>query len=176
MSISSGRHLGLGALCLAAAAWVGCARTVAPSNAPIAPTQTGREVITIERRPCYGTCPFYRVRVFDTGRLEYEGLRHVVRLGPVLDSMPRARFDRLRQAFEALPFSSLAPRYAYNEPSCPLYAADAPTVITSFEVDGRATSVEHDHGCSGVPSALVALEDLIDEVAESWRWTTGRKP
>jgi hypothetical protein len=166
----------LGALSLAAAACVaGAHNGAAPSDAPAA-TQARGGVISIERRPCYGTCPVYRVRIFATGRVEYEGVRHVVRLGVAIDSVPPARFDQLRRAFEAVPYASLARRYAYNEPTCPLYAADAVTVVTSIEVDGRVTSVEHDHGCTGVPPALTALEDLIDDVVESWRWTTGRKP
>jgi hypothetical protein len=176
MWMPNGGRLGRGALCLAAGTWLACAPSAAQSpSAPVAARATG-ELITLERRPCYGTCPVYRMRVFDTGRVEFEGIRHVVQIGVVVDSVPRARFDQLRRAFAALPYASLARRYAYGEPACPLYAADAVTVVTSIEVDGRVTSVEHDHGCSGVPSALTALEDLIDETVASWRWTTGRQP
>ena len=164
------------ALFLAAAACVACAPgAAAPSRAPVA-AQAAGEVVTLERRPCYGSCPVYRMRIFATGRVEYEGIGNVVRIGSVVDSVPRARFDELRRAFAALPFESLPERYARGEPACVRYAADLPTVVTSLEVGGRVTSVEHDHGCSGVPPALTALEDLIDEAVQSWRWTTGRRP
>jgi hypothetical protein len=145
------------------------------SDTPVA-VVAERVFITLERGPCLGSCPVYRLRIFDTGRVEYEGLQHVMRSGAVTDSVNVARIEELRQAFVNASYATLAPRYGYGEPTCRLYVADAVTVVTSIELDGRVIRVEHDHGCTGVPQALTALEDSIDRVVESWRWTTGRRP
>ena len=131
-------------------------------------------LISLERRPCYGTCPVYTVRVDDTGLVAYEGMKFVARLGTVTDTASRDSVRVLAAALANAGFFDLADRYLFGEPTCLRYAADAPIVITTITTGGRTKRVEHDHGCSGVPPQLTELENRIDDAIVTRRWTRGQ--
>jgi hypothetical protein len=160
---------------LVAAALSACRGQPAPPSPPVAASDASLR-ITLERRPCYGTCPFYRLALAGDGTLRYEGVRFVQREGALEEPIPSARVVALADSLAAGGFAGMADRYVSGEAACGLYAADAPVVIASLTRNGVTKTVEHDQGCAGAPRALAALQDLIDEVARSWRWTTGREP
>ena len=139
---------------------------VPPTERQVAPIR-----ISLERRPCYGTCPVYTVRVDDTGLVDYEGMKFVARLGTVTDTASRDSVRVLAAALTKAGFFDLADRYVFGEPTCLRYASDAPIVITTITTGGRTKRVEHDHGCSGVPPQLIELENRIDDAIETRRWT-----
>lgn len=126
--------------------------------------------ITLERPPCLGTCPVYALELTGTGDVVFDGRAHVDSIGRFSGHVSPKRVLALVHAFEEADYFSLADRYSRGQPTCPLYAADAPTVVTSISLGGRTKRVEHDQGCQGVPARLTELELRIDRTAESWRW------
>lgn len=132
--------------------------------------------ITLERKPCFGTCPVYIVSIAGDGSMVFDGRAHVDSVRRVTSRIDPSRVDSLMRLFEDSHFFTLDDKYVYGEQNCRLYAADAPIVITSISIGGRIKRVEHDHGCSGVPAQLTLLENRIDEIARVWRWTTGQPP
>jgi hypothetical protein len=58
-----------------------------------------------------------------------------------------------------------------SEVACGRYVTDLPSAISSATVGGRTKRIEHDHGCGSAPGALQVLEQRIDEVLGSGRWT-----
>ena len=51
---------------------------LAACGAPLQPTPDySTLVVTMERTPCFGTCPAYKLMIFGDGRVEYEGLNFV---------------------------------------------------------------------------------------------------
>ena len=160
----------------------GSGDTVAPRR-PATPPQTAREAqgglaVTLERRPCHGTCPVYRVSVreLSDGRaaVRWDGGRNVARVGAASDTVSRAALGRIAAAVERADYFSLPARYAYQEPTCPSYATDAPMAVTTVRRGARTHRVEHDYGCAGVPEALTALEAAIDSAAGTGRWVGAR--
>lgn len=138
-----------------------------PAEAP-APADV---TITLERRPCFGTCPVYALTVDGKGRVRYKGTAHVSLLGSDTASITPEQVTLLIAEFDRVGYEQFADRYAYGEPSCPTYVSDSPTTITSLTRGGVTKRVEHDYGCAEVPRALTALERLIDDVVRSGRWT-----
>ena len=126
--------------------------------------------ISLERGPCFGTCPVYRVTLDRSGSVRFEGRRFVADTGLHTRSVPGARVDSLVAALEAAGYFGFADRYGVGQPGCEPYATDLPTVTTEVHAGARDKRVEHDHGCAGAPDALGALERRIDEVAEVERW------
>lgn len=126
--------------------------------------------ITLERRPCYGTCPVYTVRVDQSGAVAFDGSRFVSRSGPVNGAVSADSVSALAAAFANGGFFELADRYVAGTPACQRYAADAPIVVTTITLGARTKRVEHDHGCTGVPPQLTALEDRVDSIAGTRRW------
>ncbi len=151
-----------------------CARPAAPAPAAaVAPTHGAADatIVSLERRPCYGTCPVYTVTLDGTGAVRFEGRRFVADTGVSTGVIPAARVDSLAAELEAGGYFGFADRYLAGQPECPRYATDLPTVITELHVGGRIKRVEHDRGCADAPAALSGLERRIDEVAGVGRWT-----
>jgi len=128
-------------------------------------------VITLERTPCFGGCPVYRLAVTSDGVVRYEGKAQVQKLGQASSRISPDTVQALLSELERAGYFSFASRYAAAEPVCGRYAADSPSVITSISSEGRTKRVEHDYGCGAAPGALVVLERRIDEVLGSAQWT-----
>jgi hypothetical protein len=127
--------------------------------------------ISLERTPCFGKCPVYRIAVSPTGTVTYEGKAHVRHLGVATAQIPAEQVDALLSDLDKAGYFSFASRYTSGEPSCGRYATDSPSAITSVQLRGRTKRIEHDYGCGAAPSPLVVLEHQIDEVLGSGRWT-----
>ncbi|HWJ21120.1 MAG TPA: DUF6438 domain-containing protein [Gemmatimonadaceae bacterium] len=157
----------------------------APAAAPAPPASrpatsapvrdaVGGLTVTLERRPCHGTCPVYRVSVRELrdGRavVRWVGERNVARTGVATDTVGREAVAVIAAAVTRADYFALPARYAFREPSCPTYAADAPVVATTVRRGARAHAVEHDYGCAAAPESLTALESAIDSAAGTSRW------
>lgn len=122
--------------------------------------------VALQRTPCHGPCPVYRVTVFGSGEVEYFGEAHVARAGAHRWKISGRRLERLAEAFERARYSRLEDRYASRE------FAGAPGCLTSVEYeDGSSKSVEHYHGDPAAPDALTDLEDEIDRILGVERYT-----
>ena len=150
-----------------------CARRTGASSEAQQPNQNrgeGTPVISLERTPCFGTCPVYTISVTASGRVLFDGRAHVPRLGLVTAEIPRQRVDSLLVELERAGYFGFAGRYAASEPACGRYVTDLPSAIISVTRGGRTKRIEHDHGCGSAPLALAVLEKRVDEVLGSKRW------
>jgi hypothetical protein len=144
---------------------VGCSRREpTPAAAPPAPA------VTLERTPCFGTCPVYTVAISRDGKVEFDGKNHVADSGQATATIPPEQVDSLLAELEAVGYFGFADAYVMDSPACGMYATDSPTVITSATRDGETKTVRHDRGCSAAPPELSQLEQRIDEVAGTERW------
>jgi Domain of unknown function (DUF6438) len=143
-------------------------------RAPEVPVPDGASVngtlVTLERGPCFGTCPVYRVSLAGDGTVEFVGTRFVAREGTATSRIAPERVDSLVRSLEAAGYFALADAYVPGAPACGRYATDAPTVVTTVRTAGRDKTVRHDHGCAGAPDELADMERLIDSVAGTARW------
>jgi hypothetical protein len=143
--------------------------------APRQPATVGmsstRPVITLERTPCFGTCPVYTVSISGSGTVHFLGRNHVTKEGEATAQIPPATVDSLLRELEAGGYFDFAEAYVMDSPACGQYATDSPTVITSAAAGGRSKTIRHDYGCFAAPRGLARLERMIDEVAGTARWT-----
>ncbi len=138
-------------------------------------------LITLERTGCEGACPIYSLRVLADGRVIYRGKQFVRTRGRAETRLTLEQLGQLRSEFEKLDYFSLKDRYQYWPDGCPNSAIDFPSAVTSFRVNGRTKTITHDYGCrekssdsnSGLvyPKELLALEQRIDEIVGTSRWT-----
>ena len=147
----------------------GAGETPAPYGEPGAAAAEA-PVITLERTPCFGTCPVYQVAISRSGAVRFVGKQHVIRQGEATAEIPAARVDSLLRELEAGGYFGFADAYVMDSPACGQYATDSPTVITSVSAGGRTKTIRHDFGCNAAPEELGRLERLIDEVAGTSRW------
>lgn len=127
-------------------------------------------VVTLERTPCFGTCPVYRVAITPSGAVHFVGKHHVIQQGEATAEIPAARVDSLMRELETGGYFGFADAYVMDSPDCGRYSTDSPTVITSATAAGRSKTIRHDYGCDAAPEALGRLERRIDEVAGTSRW------
>jgi uncharacterized protein DUF6438 len=138
---------------------------------PYDSTATATPVITLERTPCFGTCPVYQVSISRSGSVRFVGKHHVTLQGAASAEIAPARVDSLLRELEVGGYFDFADAYVMGSPACGAYATDSPTVITSVTSGGRTRAIRHDYGCQGAPRELARLERLIDDVAGTDRWT-----
>lgn len=129
--------------------------------------------IRLERTPCYGNCPSYKLRIEGNGSVEYEGISSVEVLGIRTYEIPVERVRELVRQANKIGYFSLAS--SYHVP-----VTDLPSVTTAISDRTRLASVERnlvpDHVCEMVgklqcaPASLHAFEQAIDEAAESTRF------
>ena len=160
---------------LPGAVWLlgACAPAPRPPAEPAAqpaPHAAARDVITLERGPCFGTCPVYRVTLARSGAVQFEGRRFVADSGVSSGTVPAARVDSLFGELESSGYFELADSYRSGDAVCTRYATDLPTVITEVRLGGRTKRIEHDRGCGDAPGTLSDLENRIDEVAGVRKW------
>src|SRR5688500_4383846 len=82
-----------------AGCWTGASPPppMTPSNAtPAAEPRAMRFRVTLERTPCLGMCPTYRVTIHGNGKVSWEGIENVVAMGR-LDGPRQVSRDELAQ-------------------------------------------------------------------------------
>lgn len=126
---------------------------------PLLPPQnlTGVE-ITLERTPCYGTCPVYSIIIHGDGTVIYEGKQFVRIEGTRVYTIPKENVEELVGMFYEINYFSLNDRYDAS-------VTDLPTVITSIKV-GNETKTVSNYANAG-PSRLHDLELTIDQITDS---------
>ncbi len=118
-------------------------------------------IITLERTMCFGTCPDYRLQIYGSGEVVYEGRGFVQ-----VEGIRRARISErkvrdLVLEFEEIGFFQLDDRYA-------VAATDLPSIIVSINLEGRVKTVTIYGG--GAPKGLTDLVEKIEEAANVSRW------
>lgn len=125
-------------------------------------------IITLERTPCFGTCPAYKLTVYGDGRVVYEGSMFVAVDGQQTATISPNDVRELVAAMENAKFFSLKDDY-----SAP--ATDLPSTITTVTLGGQSKTINH-YGVCGysdidtAPKELCDLESKIDEITNSAQW------
>jgi len=153
---------------LVAAALAAC-HSSTPSPAP-APADEAAAV-TLERTPCYGRCPVYTVAITKSGLVRFEGKRFVADSGSHSARIAPSAVESLLAELDRGGFFGFEDRYVSGAPACGPYATDLPSAITSVDDGDVSKQIQHDHGCSRAPGVLSSLEQRIDEVAGTSKWT-----
>jgi putative hemolysin len=165
-----------GATCDAAAYYNGTC--TAASGAPAAPEAATPDpivtpategtlatvIISLERTPCFGTCPVYKLTITGDGIVVYEGRDFVAVKGQQTSSISTAQVQDLVNAFEQANFLTLTD---YTEQT----VTDLPSAITSMTIGGQTKTVNHYYGDDSAPQQLPDLEAKIDEITNSKQWT-----
>jgi uncharacterized protein DUF6438 len=120
-------------------------------------------VITMQRTPCFGTCPAYTVTITGDGRVDYEGKQFVHVTGKATATIPPAEVAALVDAFEKADYFNLKDRYTAN-------ITDMPTTTTSIRIGDRFKQVIDYYDA---PQVLKQLEREIDRVARTAQWVSG---
>jgi ankyrin repeat protein len=122
--------------------------------------------ISLQRSGCFGSCPSYTVEISADG-IAFEGKGSVVASGkPVATSDPGAA-RKLAKRFVDADFYSLDSQYIAS-------ITDNPVYRLTLTIDGHAKQVVDYVGyMAGMPAIVTDLEDEVDALANTSRWTNG---
>lgn len=114
-------------------------------------------VMSMEKTPCFGTCPSYKIEILEDGRLVYTGIRHTERK----DIWERQLSDDERNLLwqEIQRTGYLKMQNVYDDPSL----SDAPSVFLSVTANGSTHKVQDR---VNAPEALKQLETFLDTLAD----------
>lgn len=123
--------------------------------------------MSLERTGCFGPCPSYSIEVHGDGTVLYNGDAFVAVMGQHRGEISQQALLNMLDAFRAADYFSLHGKYRSA-------VTDNPTYTTSIQFDGHSKKVIDYVGRDvGMPAAVTKLEDTIDELADSARWTLG---
>lgn len=127
-----------------------------------APKTDGDSVyFMIERTACYGTCPTYRLTIYDDGLAVYEGIRFVDREGRYEGRVSQATMEALVNLAEKKGFYDMDE--VYDKP-----VTDLPSVIIRIHADQRDKRVV---GRVGAPEAFKDLALEVESMLADVEWT-----
>jgi uncharacterized protein DUF6438 len=126
--------------------------------------------VVLERTPCFGTCPAYRLSVARSGMIHFESRNPGEDGRRAMDSIPSNEFQTILVRAHFLEFLSLPDRIADDKRFCPHAVTDNPTTIITIFIPGKAKRVEDYHGCDWAPAGLRDLETYVDQVTNAKRW------
>jgi hypothetical protein len=135
--------------------------------------------LTMERTPCFGTCPAYRLTLTVDGRVTFV-TTHPSGSPAIRDTVPAGTLDALLRRAEMIGFFTLPEDLIATPSVCGSAWTDHPTVILRFYFPTETTVVKDYHGCPGPADgsarellvALRALENAVDAVTGADRWIT----
>ena len=152
------------ALALAALA-AGC--RPAQSAGPAAPSAP--DSIVLERGPCFGSCPTYRLSLARSGAVHFVSSSRGDVGREERGSITPAQFLALAAEAERIGFDQL-PDNIRESRYCERMATDLPSADVSIFRGAAVKTVRDYLGCFDGPPGLRRFESAIDSVAGSSRW------
>jgi len=114
----------------------------------------------MERTPCYGRCPIYKMWIYKSGYTLYEGINFVEREGVWATQLSTEDLQQIASKGKEIGYFNLDDEY-----DSPI--TDIPATITTLNIDGRKKTVRDRHNA---PASLRDFEKLIDAVVEKAAW------
>jgi len=120
--------------------------------------------VELERMPCFGSCPEYRLRITATGRVEFDGVAHVCPSGHRERQIEAAAAREIIADMTAAGFMTLAWSADYS-------ITDSATVFLTLHDGTRTRRLEHYLGDANAPRMLFSIAARISKVAGAHAWT-----
>lgn len=117
--------------------------------------------LQMDKNPCFGTCPYYTLKIYQGGIASFEGKRDVDKLGWHVKRLSQKEYDGVKRAFGSSNFFELENDY-------PSDLVDLPKTAISWYKDGNSKTVTGDD--TSRPSIVLGLDKILTQIAESDGW------
>ncbi len=109
-------------------------------------------IISLERTPCYGTCPIYKMEIFSDGSSFYHGERFVDKTGYFQFTVSNETIDYILKRAEEIGFFEMEDKYTGN-------ITDLPKTITFIKSEKGEKKIVNYYNA---PKILKEFEGLVD--------------
>lgn len=117
--------------------------------------------MSLQRTPCFGTCPVYVVTVWQDGGAVYQGGQNAARVGRFVGHLDQVQRTALLRRAQELGFFTLEDRYDGE-------VTDLPSTIITVVAGERRKQVL---GRVGFPPAFKHFRSYADSLFEQVEWT-----
>jgi hypothetical protein len=117
--------------------------------------------ITYEQTPCFGRCPVYKVKIYESGFATYEGLNFAEKMGLYAFTFEEATLKQIYQMAEEIDYFDM--QAVYDDPRI----SDLPSTISSISIDGKSHRIK---ARRGMPSELKEFHKALDEMLMDVDW------
>jgi hypothetical protein len=120
----------------------------------------------MDKSPCFGTCPYYTLTIYENGIASFLGKKDVEKLGLHTKRLSKKEYEGVHRAFEASNFFELDDNYPSDLP-------DAPKTVITYHKNGKSKTVKGDYSR---PQIVLGLDKILSQIAESDGWTLKEAP
>ncbi|MDL1971244.1 MAG: DUF6438 domain-containing protein [Candidatus Desulfofervidaceae bacterium] len=130
------------------------------------------DYITLERTSCFGCCPVYKIKVYNSGLVEWEGIDFVARKGKDRWHIAPEKAKKAAEIAEKIIvlLEEHERLIKVGEKELRIVTDCSSCEVAIKYKNGRVKSVEHYHGDMGAPKELERLENEIDRVVGTEEW------
>jgi hypothetical protein len=114
----------------------------------------------ISRGACYGTCPTYKMYIYNDGTVLLDGIRFMKPLGKYHASIDKAEMDKFVTKAKEIEYFSLKDVYDGR-------ITDIPGTLTSIVIDGKRKQVYRRYN---YPQRILRFEELFDNLLTTLNW------
>lgn len=115
---------------------------------------------SIYRSPCYGTCPTYKMQIYNSGLVHLEGIRFMEPIGHFYTHISTEEIQAFVDKANFIEFMKMDDKY-----DSPI--TDIPSATTNIVIDGVRKEVYRRHN---YPQRILQLEKLFDDLLTSKEW------
>jgi hypothetical protein len=109
-------------------------------------------LLTMERTPCFGKCPSYKLTIFNTGNVVYEGFTFAKKEGKHTKKLSKKQLSEIQRQIEAINLFEMQDKYDSK-------ITDIPSTILFVVYKGKKKKILDR---VGGPDELKKFEKLID--------------
>jgi len=115
----------------------------------------------IRRGACFGKCPTYELRIYNSGYTELNGIRFVDLIGEYTTTISKEKMRAFVEKAKSIGYMEMEDVYD-NE-----MVTDLPEMQTSIVINGIRKAVRRRYN---FPQEIVSFEKLFDALLESEKW------
>lgn len=117
-------------------------------------------VFTLKKTTCRGRCPVYKMDIFSSGKVLFEGKKYVEKTGKFEKKILKKEVEILEKKFLNANFFDFKDEYTSGK-------TDLPNTYISFNYKEKSKRIrDYDNA----PKELKNLEKLLEEIANSKDW------
>lgn len=118
-------------------------------------------MLTMERTPCFGRCPSYKLTIFNTGKVLFDGDQNTENIGRHSSSLSKTQIDEIKTQINLIKLFELQDKYDAK-------ITDIPSCLLYVNIDGKKKKIFDRYGA---PKELKEFEKLIDSLVLNSKMT-----
>ena len=118
-------------------------------------------LISYERTPCFGRCPVFKIKVYESGYTTYQGVNFVEYMGYFYTRIDAPKMTQIKEAITASDVFSLEERYDNEQ------VMDLPSRIYQVDTEGMNKRITARYQA---PEALNILGQKMEKFFEGTAW------